>query len=447
MTDGQHAEGGTSSFADVEWRSECYRSAAMAHVDVEDEEDDEARELHAELAEAEERRLVERKLSLVVGICFVFMLVEVVGGACSCAPRLPSRCSFPPVISISSLIRPTGQQPRDNDGRGAPITDVAGLVISLLAVRMAGWRPDPRFTYGYVRAEVVGALASVALIWVVTALILYEAISRPPPHTLFHPLPLSPKPLISASNRVAPTCPAETLQFRECRLFYEHPPVDGALMFVIAAFGTVANIVMAVCLHTPAVIGNDGAASSIPHFHMHLGTSGALLHVLGDLLQSIGVLIAGAVIWAYPSMQWVDLLCTFLFSFLVLATTTGITGDIVSVLLQTAPRNVDTEEVRHTLSELPGVASVHSLHVWQLSLNKSVLSCRILALPTAAPEEIAAAARRLCKKQWGIRHATIEVQRQGHGMPVPSLSSSSLSSMASSHSGHAQSPSVPLSPP
>jgi cation diffusion facilitator family transporter len=91
---------------------------------------------------------------------------------------------------------------------------------------------------------------------------------------------------------------------------------------------------------------------------------GAYLHVLADLLQSIGVAFAGALIWWNPALRWVDPACTFLFSAAVLATTAALLRDISDVIMERTPRGVNAQAVAAGLLGLPGVLSVHDLHVW-----------------------------------------------------------------------------------
>jgi zinc transporter 2 len=136
----------------------------------------------------------------------------------------------------------------------------------------------------------------------------------------------------------------------------------------------------------------------------------AYLHVLADLLQSCGVAVAGALIWARPSLRWVDPLCTFLFSFAVLATTARLLRDVIDIIMERTPRSVDAAAVAQALSELPGVAGVHDLHVWALMPGKHVLTVHLDCERGAQPARVLAAAQGLVWRQLRIAHCTIQLE-------------------------------------
>jgi len=99
----------------------------------------------------------------------------------------------------------------------------------------------------------------------------------------------------------------------------------------------------------------------------NLNVRAALAHALGDLAQNVAVCIAGGLIWYNPSWRLADPICTFIFSIIVIYTTFGATGEIVSVLLEAVPSRVDYHAVLRDLRRLQGVTSVHNLHIWSTS--------------------------------------------------------------------------------
>ncbi|KAG2288133.1 hypothetical protein Bca52824_047737 [Brassica carinata] len=201
--------------------------------------------------DAKERSASMRKLCFVVVLCILFMSIEVVGG-----------------IKANSLAILTNATHL--------LTDVAAFSISMLSLWASSWEANPRQSYGFFRIEILGALVSIQLIWLLTGILVYEAITR----------------LIQQTN----------------------DDVDGFFMVLVAAFGLVVNIIMIV------VLGHDhgnGHCHSHSHNHEHghgvhdhdhghgdndeqllekpkegrnINVQGAYLHVLGDLIQSIGFL-------------------------------------------------------------------------------------------------------------------------------------------------------------
>ncbi|CAI5949442.1 unnamed protein product [Closterium sp. NIES-64] len=318
------------------------------------------------------------------------------------------------------------------------LSDIASFAISLFALWMAGWEATPRHTFGYHRMEILGALVSMQLIWMITGILLYEAVSR----------------LISQTESV-----------------------DGRLMFITSAFGVGVN-------HSAS-----SPAEAEPARARNINLEGAYLHVLGDLLQSIGVMVGGAVIWYNP--EWyvlpsshchrlnlvgravchlllyldstyaaqarclvhspalfpcsdskiVDLICTLLFSILVLVTTYRMLRDVIDVLMESTPRGINASEVEAGLKTLPGVEDVHELHIWALTLGKVMLACHVRIDAHSNPEDVLNSVLRFCERTYRISHATVQVERSR----VPALQGSqSAPDIVSSPRGAADAPLDPL---
>ena len=136
---------------------------------------------------------------------------------------------------------------------------------------------------------------------------------------------------------------------------------------------------------------------------------GAFLHVVGDLLQSLGVLIVGAIVWAKPSLHILDPLLTFVFSAIVLATTARLLRDIVDVVMERSPRTIDPSDVAALLGRLPGVVGVHDLHIWALMPGKTILTVHITASAERGAAEVLAQVQRAIAAL-RIQHATIQVE-------------------------------------
>ena len=137
---------------------------------------------------------------------------------------------------------------------------------------------------------------------------------------------------------------------------------------------------------------------------------GAYLHVLADLAQSCGVAVAGLIIWARPSLRWLDPACTLAFSAAVLVASSRLLRDVVDVIMERTPRGVDAAGLSADLAALPGVAGVHDLHVWALMPGKLLLTVHLEAAPGARARDVLRAAARAAHRRLGVVHATIQVE-------------------------------------
>lgn len=402
------------------------------------------------------RSVATRKLSIAIVLCLVFIAVEVAGG----------------LISNSLAILTDAAH---------LLSDVAGFAISLFAIWAGSWEATPRQSYGYFRLEILGALVSIQLIWLLTGIIVYEAIYR----------------LVNSSQSI-----------------------DGRLMFIVASFGLCVNIAMAFLLghdghshgHTHGhghrqghrdghwhghsehsknskynassdqdehhdfqdqdhehehghVHGRKDADHNHDHEHSHdhdhdhyqrvdhlpgaveepryslseggqresyqvdidigsedshqkehatpgnINVKGAFLHVFGDLIQSVGVMIGGAIIWAKPEWKVVDLICTLLFSLLVLGTTIKMLRDIVEILMESTPREIDVKGLEKGLCDIPGVIAIHELHIWAITMGKTSLACHVTIVPDADADAVLQKVLGYCERVFNISHVTVQIER------------------------------------
>lgn len=232
-------------------------------------------------------------------------------------------------------------------------TDVGALFLGLIVIHLINRPATFQKSFGFQRAEILGALASALTLWILVIFLAYKAIMR----------------LISP------------------------PPVDGFVVFVIACIGLVANIIMMKLLH--------------PRKSSSLNIRAAYLHVLGDLLGSAGVIIAGAIIWWtgwYPA----DPIITIIFSIIILRASGKIMLHTLDVLMEATPKHIDAEQVHRDLSEIEGVQEVHDLHIWAISTRKVALSVHLIA--TKPEREILSQAHLIIKTKYKIRHMTIQIE-------------------------------------
>ncbi|XP_049409304.1 metal tolerance protein B [Solanum stenotomum] len=291
------------------------------------------------------------------------------------------------------------------------LSDVVGFSISLFAVWVSGWDATKEHSFGYHRLEVLGALISVQLIWLISGFLIYEATER---------------------------------------MFHTNAKVNGKLMFAIAAFGLIINFISVVWLghdhslhsHSFSPCKDHDHDHSHDHGHSHdhdhemqefhprneeessklvaashscskpsnINIEGAYLHVISDLIQSVGVMIAGAIMWYKPEWLVVDLLCTIFFSIFALSTTVPMLRTIFSLLMERTPKDVDIIQLENGLKSLAGVKDVHDLHVWAITIGKIVLSCHVVTEPGVDQYEIIQNVREYCDTTYRIHHVTIQVE-------------------------------------
>jgi zinc transporter 2 len=399
--------------------------------------------------DAKERSASMRKLLMAVTLCVIFMSVEVAGG-----------------IEANSLAILTDA--------AHLLSDVASFAISLFSLWAASWEATPRQSYGFFRVEILGALVSIQLIWLLAGILVYEAILR---------------------------------------LIHDTSEVNGFLMFIVATFGLVVNIIMVLLLghdhghghghghdghghghghghddHGHGTSHTHGVTISAPHQHhqheehpedehchghedpadhhahedpadhhahedpadhqghedpahhhghedhahhhgnpaeplldkpkngneqkkRNINVQGAYLHVLGDSIQSIGVMIGGAIIWYNPKWKIVDVICTLIFSVIVLGTTIKMIRNILDVLMENTPREIDATKLERGLLEMDEVVAIHELHIWAITVGKVLLACHVKIRPEANADLVLDNVINYIRREYNISHVTVQIER------------------------------------
>lgn len=226
------------------------------------------------------------------------------------------------------------------------LSDVAGFLISLFALSWSQKGATLSMSYGFHRAEILGALVSISIVWAITFYLVLEAIER-----LRNPV-----------------------------------EINGATMMVVAILGVIINGIIGFLLHGhdhPHQHSYHEPAEDQVHHHQssnankNLNIRSAFVHAIGDLIQSVGVLIAAIIIWVRPEWAIADPLCTFLFSFLVLGSTIFLARDTFYILMEGTPREICPETIHRELLAVAGVKEVHDLHVWSLAPGKTSATVHI----------------------------------------------------------------------
>src|SRR5262249_45629716 len=147
---------------------------------------------------------------------------------------------------------------------------------------------------------------------------------------------------------------------------------------------------------------NAGRESSI-------NVRGAWLHVLSDLLGSVAALAGGAAVWAW-GWEWADPVASAVISVLIVYSSWGLLSEAISILMEGTPGHVDLDEVRTAMQDVPGVISVHDLHVWTITSGMEALSGHVASDDCAASPELLHALRTMLHDRFGIDHITIQIE-------------------------------------
>ena len=238
---------------------------------------------------------------------------------------------------------------------GHMLADVAALGLSLVVTALAQRPVTAERTFGLLRLEILAALVNGAALIVIALGIGLEAYRR----------------LRS---------PAE---------------VQGTLLLIIAGVGLAANAVGAAILHRG--------------HHHSLNQRGAYLHIVSDLLGSVGALLAGVIILATGWVQ-ADPVISVLISLLILGSAWRLVKESTDVLLEAAPAHIALSDVHDRIASIPGVASVHDLHVWTVTSGVIAMSGHLVVQnPTDNQRVLEAVQARL--GGMGIRHVTVQMER------------------------------------
>lgn len=303
------------------------------------------------------------KLVKVSIFCTIFMIIEFVGGWISGSLAI--------MTDAAHLL-----------------SDLSGFVISMFSLYIAMRPANFKLTYGYHRAEVIGALSSILIIWCLTVWLIIEAVHR----------------------------------------FMNPQPINGLIMLGIALLGLTFNLIMSKILTSDSIPNAfEGGMGSINADIIEIPEENnlnqplieeknnpvlraAFIHVLGDIIQSLGVVIASLIIYflqdVHPNISMVDPLCTFIFAIIVIGTSLPVTRDCLNVLMEASPREIDINSLTKELSQVIGVVNIHDIHVWCISVGKPSISLHILS---NTPQKSLEHATRICKK-YQIFHATIQVE-------------------------------------
>lgn len=237
---------------------------------------------------------------------------------------------------------------------GHNLSDVAGLALALLAVRLSERRASARYTFGYSKASILISLLNALLLLGAVAGIIHECIDK-----VLHP-----------------------------------QPVGGWTIAAVAAAGVAVNYLSARLLAS-------GQKED-------LNVRGAYLHMMLDALVSVGVVVSGTVI-ALTGWSIADPIVGLVVAGVIVVSSWRLLTDSLRLAVDGVPSGIDPEELRAGMEQVEGVRSVHHLHVWALSTTQNALTAHVEVVDLGRSEQVRHALRALLRTQ-GIDHVTLELE-------------------------------------
>lgn len=237
------------------------------------------------------------------------------------------------------------------------ISDVLALGLSMLALYLARRPPDKKYTFGYLRFEIIASFLNGLALGVIAVGIFIEGIKR-----FLHP---------------------EPIQFK--------------LMLIIASIGLVVNVVLTLVLHRSM------------EDEENLNIQSALWHFIGDLLSSVGVIVSAILIY-FTGLRFFDPLISMVIGFILFFGGFKIIRESYRILMESVPDKFDLDEIRRDIAVVEGVEDVHETHLWAISTDHYSLTAHVFVDPRIQPFCIILAVNEVLEKKYGITHSTIQME-------------------------------------
>ncbi|MFP7656916.1 MULTISPECIES: cation diffusion facilitator family transporter [Chryseobacterium] len=239
------------------------------------------------------------------------------------------------------------------------LTDVVGLLLAFIAIKIGERKADSKKTFGYYRTEILAAVINAVVLLGISVYVLFEAYQR----------------------------------------FKSPPEVQSKSMLIVAGIGLLVNIAGMLILR------KDSEAS--------LNMKGAYFEVLSDMLTSVGVMIAG-VIMLTTNWYYADPLISAAIGLLIFPRTWRLLKEAVNVLLESTPKDVDIDLLRKSLEQIPGVKSVHDLHVWSLTSGVNAMSSHIVKDDTITQNQLLEKLTEETTSRFTISHTTFQIEEESY---------------------------------
>ena len=238
------------------------------------------------------------------------------------------------------------------------LSDTLAIIISYIAMLAGKKESNVKKTFGYKRIEILAALFNAVVLVAISLYLFYEAYQR----------------------------------------FLNPEPIGTKLMFIVATIGLAGNLISVLLLHKDS--------------SHNLNVKAAYLHLLGDTLSSVGVIIGSVLIYFY-NITWVDPLLTVIIGIIIIRGTWGILKETTEILMQASPGNLDIPEVKKQLENHPEIKNIHHIHSWRLSDNIIHFQCHaelINNLTIEQADQVRFDLENILHKDFGIDHITIQIE-------------------------------------
>lgn len=240
---------------------------------------------------------------------------------------------------------------------GHMLTDTLALALSFFALKLSKKPSDAKRTYGFHRTEILVALLNGLILILISAYIFYEAYTR----------------------------------------FLSPPEIKAPLMLVVAIIGLIVNII--------AIFMLKGSSK------VNLNIRGAFLHVLGDALSSLGVIVAGIIIF-FTKFYLVDPIVAILIGGIILRGAIGLITESSHILLEAVPKHLKVEDISEEMKKIQGVKDIHDLHLWTITSGIYALSGHLVIQDqmVSKSDEILKKTNTLLENKFGITHTTLQLE-------------------------------------
>jgi len=238
------------------------------------------------------------------------------------------------------------------------LSDTLAIIISYIAMLAGKKESNVKKTFGYKRVEILAALFNAVVLVAISLYLFYEAYQR----------------------------------------FLNPEPIGTKLMFIVATIGLAGNLISVLLLHKDS--------------SHNLNVKAAYLHLLGDTLSSVGVIIGSVLIYFY-NIIWIDPLLTVIIGLFIIRGTWGIIKETIEILMQASPGNIDIPKIKKHLDSHPEIKNVHHIHSWRLSDNIIHFQCHaelINNLTIEQADQVRIDLENILHKNFGIDHITIQIE-------------------------------------
>ena len=236
--------------------------------------------------------------------------------------------------------------------------DGLAVLLAYIAHRISKRDSNNRKTFGYKRVEILAAFVNSVILVAICLFLIYEAVER----------------------------------------FRNPAPIKGLIMFSVAGVGLIANLVAVILLQKDS--------------KKNINIRAAYLHLLGDTLSSVVVIIGGVLIWKFD-IYWLDPLITVAISLYILKETYLLLKDSFNILMQSSPRDLDLKEIKQEIEKIDGVENIHHVHVWSLNDRQIHFEGHVDLkedLPVSKTDSLRKQISQLLYNNYNVEHVTLQME-------------------------------------